>query len=278
MGLSCSNHGCCSNEEERSTYYFSNSFPFKDRFFKKNEYIEKPKNYLLIDNSMNRHNDIKNTEFEKESVSPNVSNLDFSFMDNGGERSDYTEKNLQTILSKANEKESKFNTKNIEKEVVIDLVEKEEKITEIVVKNALDEVDLTKLSKIQYKLVYHLHRKKFEKMKKELEENAQKFFNSKVSKFENKDLFYPKFDSSNFESIFHDNPIIKEKGKVFLLNTKNLLKNNTFYSGQTSIANKKYGLGKLRLADKRSYEGFWIDDVFICGRYIDMSGNLFEGK
>jgi hypothetical protein len=227
---------------------------------------------------MNRPSEIKNTEFEKESVSPNVSNLDFSFMDNGGERSDFTEKNLQAILSKINEKESKLNTKNIEKEVVIDLAEKEEKIAEKVVKNVMDEVDLTKLSKIQYKFLFHLHRKKFEKMKIELEENSQKFYNNKVSKFENKDLNYPKFDSSNFESIFHDNPLIKEKGKLFLLNTKILSKNNTFYSGQTSIANKKYGLGKLRLADKRSYEGYWIDDIFICGRYIDISGNLFEGN
>lgn len=252
MGATCSNHGCCSMEEDKTTFDFSNNFSFKENGYAVNNPYpiikEEPKaKSKLIFNGNNLVEDTTYRKLDTDLETVNVSHVN----DLDKSKDDKLESNAESKGTKIKKKQS---IKSV----------------------SFSFYDPSKVTLIQKKFHFFKAKHIFQKKKNDLSEYADKLYYSALSQFttkENNQGLPPLNNLDEMRAKFEES--LPEK--CLLLKTKLLLKNKTFYSGEVNIQGMKYGLGTLRKYDKSLYEGFWINDELKYGRIMDSTGTIYEG-
>ncbi len=131
-----------------------------------------------------------------------------------------------------------------------------------------------------------IRRRKFKKEKKKLKEDVERLLEKYETNFRTGNIFKAEslynspYDPSGWVSFYQGADTSKFKvdyGKVY--DTKILIYDNSYYTGQVNIKYQKNGYGKYITRDGSKYQGFWVKNDFTgWGRAIDTEGSLFQGK
>ena len=243
MGAFCSSKLCSILDEENNTHYFSNNY-----------------NSLRDKNFYNENNKARTTNIIENPSKENIyDSNNFSGKNSIEEWKNHNKFHFKLL------KEKTGNSSNYGENVVpffsnLKLFRNE---------------NTSKLSKTQYKFLHKLFKKKMFFIEKDLFENTEKLYYKAIREFTKKNTSNDNlFDKNNFEYKYI---VLTSNEKKLLFFTKILIINNSFYSGQVNLQSMKHGFGILYLSDRSSFEGFWVNDSFISGRYTDSINTIYEG-
>lgn len=146
-----------------------------------------------------------------------------------------------------------------------------------------EELSLLSLCQLQGLARGFILRRRYNKhsLKRDLQQEQRKFFEGVRRQYtkdnlKNADEKYHKFDINGWKKFYENGKCQFNYGRIF--NTQ-FLKNDGMYVGQVNLANQKHGQGELLLKDGSKFTGSWVDNQFKgWGRFIDVNGNLNEGK
>ena len=151
-------------------------------------------------------------------------------------------------------------------------------------KNNFSEFPFIFLVKLQSIIRGYLKRKYFvNEEKKDLEVETNKMINDLRKKYSSEASklaleAYPQFNQNGWSKFYQDDKFVNNNyGRMF--NVRLSIQSDSFYIGQMNINNEKNGYGELTYKDGSKLIGSWNNDSFKgWGRYIDVNGNLTEGK
>ena len=84
------------------------------------------------------------------------------------------------------------------------------------------------------------------------------------------------------QNVITKNPVTSSTDNPDYIYKKEVIeffKDGSIYKGEWNFSGLKHGFGIMVNSDNSMYEGSWVNDkIYGNGRYIDKSGNYYEGK